>query len=532
VVTWGYSNCPGNVVPSNLAGVKAVAAGWLHSVVLLTNGTVRAWGDNYYGQTNVPPDLTNVTAISACSRHNLALKSDGTVEGWGYNYDGITTTPTGLSNVVAIATGYVNSLALKADGTVVVWGDNSAGQCNVPTGLSNVMALAAGWYHCAAMKNDGTVVSWGDNSAGQTNVPAALVNAKLLAAAGSHTLAGVFSPLVQYPVDVTKDVLLIYNSNSTNSVALKDYYLAHRPMITGINVLSIACDAGESTTSTNCNAQIMTPVLNWLTNNPTKRPQYVILSFEIPTRLSDLIVNGNLTTNYGNYGSVSYHLHNNLLPGWQPFVNNLNANTLADCEGYVHKLEFIGTNCSPGKLIISASAGGYGNTNFYPDGFESSYFAQTYNALIASGASSNSIISHLPTEPPITNGVNVAGYASTGFYRFSGDRFYPIDGKLKWSGNSGWWIIVTGNSFSGIRDGLGIQDSFTEWFASNAFGGTNYSCTPIGATGATEEPGGGTQNDARIYFPFWQSRKNFAICAWNSRQTPYFQAIGDPLITR
>jgi hypothetical protein len=294
-------------------------------------------------------------------------------------------------------------------------------------------------------------------------------------------------------------------------------------MISSANVLGIACDVGELTTSNNCDSEIMFPILNWLTNNPTKRPQYVIFSFEIPTRLQGL----NFSGYPPGYGSVSYHLHY-LLPDWQPFVNNLNANTLADCEAYVDKLACMWTNCSPGKLIISASAGGYGNTNYYIDALGGN---ATVSAIIQSGAASNAIIVHAITDPPITNGFNVAGYVSAGYYRFSHDSAYPIDGTLQWSGNSSWWIIETGNSFNGIRGGLG-QDSFTEWFANNAFGGTNYSCTPVGAVGHTEEPGAGNLNITWIYFPLWESGKNFAICAWASRQTPYFQAIGDPLITR
>ena len=271
-----------------MSGVKAVAAGWEHNVALLTNGTVTAWGDNYYGQTNVPAGLTNVTAISACSFHSLALKVDGTVVGWGYNYENEIIAPASLSNVVAIAAGFEHSLALKADGTLVAWGDNSAGQCNVPAGLSNVMAIAAGWWHSVALKNDGTVVCWGNDSAGQTNVISGLNKVKMIAAAGYHTIASVFSPLVQYPVDVTRDMLLIYNNNSTNSIALKDYYLAHRPMIAGASVLGIACDTNEVTLLTNYITQIAAPVLNWLTNNPTKRPQYVVLFYDMPTRLSEL----------------------------------------------------------------------------------------------------------------------------------------------------------------------------------------------------------------------------------------------------
>jgi hypothetical protein len=108
---------------------------------------------------------------------------------------------------------------------------------------------------------------------------------------------------------------------------------------------------------------------------------------------------------------------------------------------------------------------------------------------------------------------------------------YAVNGVVNWSGNSGWWIIETVESFNGIRGGFG-QGNFTQWFASNAFGGTNYSNTPVGAAGHTEEPGlGGVENSA-IYFGLWASGKNFAICSWNSRQTSFFQSIGDPLITR
>ena len=43
------------------------------ALALKADGTVAAWGDNTYGQTNVPAGLTNVTAISGGGSHCMAL---------------------------------------------------------------------------------------------------------------------------------------------------------------------------------------------------------------------------------------------------------------------------------------------------------------------------------------------------------------------------------------------------------------------------------------------------------------------------
>ena len=61
-----------------------IAAGYQHSVALKNDGTVVAWGDNTYGQTNVPTAYTDgVTSIASGWYHTLALKQDGTVVAWG-----------------------------------------------------------------------------------------------------------------------------------------------------------------------------------------------------------------------------------------------------------------------------------------------------------------------------------------------------------------------------------------------------------------------------------------------------------------
>ena len=66
----------------------------------------------------------------------------------------------------------------------------------------------------------------------------------------------------------------------------------------------------------------------------------------------------------------------------------------------------------------------------------------------------------------------------------------------------------------------------------NYFGGTNYSNTPIGACSNVEEPQIEGSSTISAYLNLWVSGKNFAFCAWNAVNTPYFQAVGDPFVAR
>jgi uncharacterized repeat protein (TIGR01451 family) len=178
-------------VPGALS-VKAIAAGGTFSLVLASDGTVWAWGDNSEGQLGngtvaptewVPPvpaqvgGLTGVTAIAAGYGHSLALKADGTVWVWGNDGAFAILQPTpvqagGIANVQAIAAGRGTSLAVKSDGTVWAWGPNALGQLGDGTtadraapvqvaGLSEVAAITAAGSSSAAAKRDGTVWGWG-----------------------------------------------------------------------------------------------------------------------------------------------------------------------------------------------------------------------------------------------------------------------------------------------------------------------------------------------------------------------------------
>jgi alpha-tubulin suppressor-like RCC1 family protein len=139
-----------------ITGTISIAGGVNHTMVLKADGGVWAAGYNYYGQlgdgttTNrysfvqVKDDtsvfITGAISIAAGNRHGLILKTDGSVWATGNNSygqlgDGTYTGRTAFIRVVssgaaAIATGHgsTHSLILKTDGSVWATGGNSGGQ--------------------------------------------------------------------------------------------------------------------------------------------------------------------------------------------------------------------------------------------------------------------------------------------------------------------------------------------------------------------------------------------------------------------
>jgi len=184
VIAWGDNSRNQCNVPAGLTNVVAIAKGDYHSMALKSDGTVVAWGYNGKKQSNVPADLTNVSALAAGEGFSMALKADGTIVAWG---DDASNAPSGLKDVVAIDANGNQILMLKADGTVVTGWSNNNG--NIPLDLSDVIAVAAGGAHSLALKSDGTVVAWGHNNKGQCRVPEGLKNVVAIAAGGYHSMA-------------------------------------------------------------------------------------------------------------------------------------------------------------------------------------------------------------------------------------------------------------------------------------------------------------------------------------------------------
>lgn len=97
-----------------------VAVGYHHSVFLRDDGTVLAYGDNQYGQTEVSQ--------------------------W--------------HNIVAVAAGAYHTLGLTDDGRVLAVGDNSQSQCEVSLYTDVKQITAGAWDSCMLLQN-GQVVTTG-----------------------------------------------------------------------------------------------------------------------------------------------------------------------------------------------------------------------------------------------------------------------------------------------------------------------------------------------------------------------------------
>jgi alpha-tubulin suppressor-like RCC1 family protein len=141
--------------PAGISNVVALSIGSTHAVVLLENGTVRAWRDEGftdYGQALVPPGLDRVVDIEAATQFNLALRDDGDLVSWPY----VDTFPPALRGVAAISIHELTVGALREDGTVWYWDQFSPASPAISDPM-DAIAIAAGVDFVAVLRRDGTV---------------------------------------------------------------------------------------------------------------------------------------------------------------------------------------------------------------------------------------------------------------------------------------------------------------------------------------------------------------------------------------
>jgi hypothetical protein len=114
----GMSVRSGAVIgPAGLGNVVGIAAGEFHSLAIISDGTVAAWGKSAGGECTPPAGLSGVSKVAAGSNYSLALKTDGTLVTWpsAANTNPIRTIPANATQITGIAAGSSHALALRSE---------------------------------------------------------------------------------------------------------------------------------------------------------------------------------------------------------------------------------------------------------------------------------------------------------------------------------------------------------------------------------------------------------------------------------
>lgn len=197
-----------------LSDIVSISRGYDHMLLLKSDGSVLAFGDNAYGQlgdgSNLDQDtpvtvagLTDIVQISA-SASSYAIDTEGRLWAWGKNNYGqlgngindsdVHSTPTEINigePVINVASGKGHTLALTSSGQVYAWGLNASSQVGMnPSDASaedevwdnyvltpkllpwfdDVVAIWANGNQSFAQRSDGQIYPWGQNMLGTLGI--------------------------------------------------------------------------------------------------------------------------------------------------------------------------------------------------------------------------------------------------------------------------------------------------------------------------------------------------------------------------
>jgi len=138
----GGCSCLGPVSPAGLSGVRQISQGGGHSLALLGNGLVQSWGVNLNGQLGIGSEsavgcfcvatpttigaLSDVRKVDAGGDHSVALLPNGTLTAWGENFYGQlgdgTTGPNRLTPVPVPGVAGASDTVVSLSNTFVIVG--------------------------------------------------------------------------------------------------------------------------------------------------------------------------------------------------------------------------------------------------------------------------------------------------------------------------------------------------------------------------------------------------------------------------
>ncbi len=139
------------VLVAGLPDLQAVVTCPQHTLALGSDGVVYTWGDNTYGQLGngttqgpnpVPASVRGVTravAVACGARHSVALLADGSLRAWGQAVNGelgngerldssVPVRVSFLGAITRLASGTYHNLVGRADGALWAWGSDAQGQ--------------------------------------------------------------------------------------------------------------------------------------------------------------------------------------------------------------------------------------------------------------------------------------------------------------------------------------------------------------------------------------------------------------------
>lgn len=169
VIAWGDSSLPDSqdAIDAGIDGnAVAIDAGWNDVLVLLNDGSVRAFGSNSHSQ-NHPEAITDalgdreVAQIATTGSTHFALLADGSVVAWGYNAAGFDTQIASLIGEEAVASITADKdtrslIAVLESGEVVAFSSNGADHPDLIAGIGDnqVTEIATGTYDAFAIVNE------------------------------------------------------------------------------------------------------------------------------------------------------------------------------------------------------------------------------------------------------------------------------------------------------------------------------------------------------------------------------------------